>query len=167
LSREHQGPRAVLNALERLARGYGIERDRTRQDLELAATQLRDYQARVGQPFAHQDYLSRLTVLRDQLKAGLSSAPPEPGTEALPCVAELAEQIKALKSSHRIEAAPERTSKRRTEAEAPVTARIRRRAEAAETNDQAALPEPLAGGAWQRKLAGEGQASAGRVLEPG
>jgi hypothetical protein len=129
LSRENQGPRAVLNALERLARGYGTERDRTQQDLELAATQLRDYQARLGQPFPHDSYLSRLTALRDQLKARLSGTPPEPGVAAPPSVSELAERIKALQAAHKVEAAPERTGKRRTDAEEPVTARIRRRAE--------------------------------------
>ena len=36
LSRDHHGPRAVLNALERLADGYGSECDRVRQDLAIA-----------------------------------------------------------------------------------------------------------------------------------
>src|SRR5437762_44389 len=36
LSREHQGPRAVLNAMERLANAYGSECDRVRQDLGIA-----------------------------------------------------------------------------------------------------------------------------------
>jgi hypothetical protein len=44
LSREHQGPRAVLNALERLATAYGSDCDRVRQDLGIAESQLRDYQ---------------------------------------------------------------------------------------------------------------------------
>ena len=72
LSREHQGPRAVLNALERLASAYGSECARVRQDLAIAESQLRDYQARLGKPFLHDAYLSELTTLRDQLKAGLS-----------------------------------------------------------------------------------------------
>ena len=72
LSRDHHGPRAVLNALERLADGYGSECDRVRQDLAIAEAQLRDYQARLGKPFPHDAYLSELTGLRDQLKAGLS-----------------------------------------------------------------------------------------------
>ncbi len=76
LSREHQGPRAVLNALERLANGYGSECDRVRQDLAIAESQLRDYQARLGKPFLHDAYLSELTALRDQLKAGLSGDGP-------------------------------------------------------------------------------------------
>ena len=106
LSREHHGPRAVLNALERLAGGYGSECSRVRQDLAIAEGQLRDYQARLGTPFPHDAYLSELTGLRDQLKAGLSGAAPEPGADAPPAVAELAERIKALKAAHTIEAAP-------------------------------------------------------------
>lgn len=50
LSREHQGPRAVLNALERLAGAYGSECNRVQQDLSIAESQLRDYQARLGKP---------------------------------------------------------------------------------------------------------------------
>jgi hypothetical protein len=54
LSREHQGPRAVLNALERLAGGYGSECDRLRQAVAIAESQLRDYQAWLGKPFVHE-----------------------------------------------------------------------------------------------------------------
>jgi len=140
LSREHRGPRAVLNALERLAGGYGAECDRVRQELAIAEGQRRDYQARLGTPFPHDGYLSRLISLRDQLKAGLASpqparegglsgAAPAAADEPPPTVAELAEQIKALKSAHTIEATPERVAKRRSSAEEPVTARIRRRSE--------------------------------------
>src|SRR5439155_591212 len=50
LSREHHGPRAVLNAVERLATGYGSECERVRQDLAIAQSQLRDYQARLRKP---------------------------------------------------------------------------------------------------------------------
>jgi hypothetical protein len=74
LSRDHQGPRAVLNALERLANGYGSQCLRVRQDLAIAESQLRDYRERLGKPFPHEKYLSELTDLRDQLKAGLSAA---------------------------------------------------------------------------------------------
>src|SRR5438128_1844576 len=77
LSRDHHGPRAVLNALERLANTYRTECDRVRQDLAIAEAQLRDYQVRVGKPFLHESYLSQLTALRDQLKAGLSGAIPD------------------------------------------------------------------------------------------
>jgi hypothetical protein len=127
LSREHHGPRAVLNALERLAGGYGSECDRVREDLTIARDQQRDYQARLGQPFTHDAYLSGLTALRDQLKVGLSGATPEAGSEPQPGVAELAEQIKALRAARTIEATPERTGQRRTSAEEPVRGVARHR----------------------------------------
>ncbi len=82
LSREHQGPRAVLNALDRLVNAYGSECDRVRQDLAIAEAQLRDYRERLGKPFLHDVYLAELTTLRDQLKAGLSGATPEPGSQS-------------------------------------------------------------------------------------
>src|SRR5205807_2709638 len=66
--REHQGPRAVLNAVERLATAYGSECARVQQDLTIAESQLRDYQARLGKPFLHDAFLSELTTLRDRLK---------------------------------------------------------------------------------------------------
>jgi N12 class adenine-specific DNA methylase len=136
LSREHAGPRAILNALERLAKGYGVECATVRQDLGVAQAQLRDYQARLDSPFAHDSYLSKLTSLRDRLKAGLSGVTPEPGTEPIN-VSEIAEQIKALKAAHTIEAMPERAGKRSISAEEPVTARILRRAEVANGTGQA------------------------------
>ena len=146
LSREHQGPRAVLNAVERLARGYRVESERTRQDLAVAEGQLRDYQARVGQPFPHAAYLDQLAALRDQLKAGLSGAEPKEGE---PTVAELAEKIKALRAANSVEAAPTRTATRRLSAEEPVTARIRRR-------------EQEGTGEWQRLVSESGDRKAGR-----
>jgi hypothetical protein len=136
LSREHQGPRAVLNALERLAGSYGRECNRVRQELSVAEAQLRDYQARFGAPFSHESYLSQLTALRDQLKSGLSGTAPELGTEPMPGVSELVEQIKALKAAHTIEATPERVRKSPSSTEESVTARIRRRADPLSTPDQ-------------------------------
>jgi hypothetical protein len=126
LSRDHRGPRAVLNALERLAGGYIGQRESARQELAIAEGQHRDHQARIGRPFAHDAYLAELAELRDRLKASLSQATPEAG--AVPA-SELAERIKALKAAQTIEAAPERTAPRRVNAETPVTARIRRRPE--------------------------------------
>jgi len=129
LSRDHHGPRAILNALERLAGAYGFECDRVQQDLSIAESQLRDYQARLGKPFLHDAYLSELTNLRDQLKAGLSAPPSEPENEKGPSVSELAEKIKMLKAAHNIEATPQRVRQKSSSAEEPVTARIRRRQE--------------------------------------
>ena len=130
LSREHQGPRAVLNAVERLATGYGTDIERVRQDRTIAEGQLRDYQARLGKPFTLDAYLAELTALRDQLKAGLSRTSHQPDDDEGPSVSELAEKIKALKAANNIEATPQRARQKHSSAEEPVTARIRRRAEA-------------------------------------
>jgi hypothetical protein len=126
LSREHHGPRAILNALERLASSYGTECTRVRQNLAIAESQLRDYQVRLDKPFNHEDYLSALTTLRDQLKAGLSGKTSDPDTETLPTVSELAQKIKALKAAHTVEATPERLGKHHYSAEEPVAARLHR-----------------------------------------
>ena len=82
-----------------------------------------------------------MTALRDQLKAGLSQATPEPGTTP---VAELAKRIKSLKAAHTIDAAPERIAPRRIAGEVPVTARIRRRSESLPAALPPADPEPVA-----------------------
>jgi hypothetical protein len=137
LSREHQGPRAVLNALERLASAYGPECDRVRQDIGIAESQLRDYQAQLGKPFSLDAYLSELTALRDQLKAGLSATAHDASNETCPGVSDLAEKIKALKATHSIEATPQRIRQQRSSAEEPVTARIRRRTQATPMSDPA------------------------------
>ncbi len=144
LSREHQGPRAVLNALERLATGYGSDCDRTRQDLSIAEAQLRDYHARLGKPFTLETYLTELTSLRDQLKARLSGTGHETGQHDGPSVSELAGRIKALKAANSVEATPQRVRPKQSTAEEPITSRIRRRAEsmpaAGSTNDAGAIP---------------------------
>ena len=127
LSRDHQGPRAVLNALERLASGYGSESVRVRQDLSIAEAQLRDYQARLGKPFTHETYLAEMTSLLDQLKACLSASAHETDSVAGPSVSELAEKIMAIKAANTIEATPQRVRQKHAAAEEPITARIRRR----------------------------------------
>jgi N12 class adenine-specific DNA methylase len=130
LSRDHQGPRAVLNALERLVTGYGPECVRIRQDLAIAEAQLRDYRERLGKPFLHDNYLSDLTDLRDRLKLKLSAIGHESGQEGGPTASELADRIKALKAANTIEATPQRARQKCSSAEEPVTARIRRHQEA-------------------------------------
>jgi hypothetical protein len=127
--REHQGPRAVLNAVERLATTYGPECSRVRQDLAIAESQLRDYQVRLGEPFPHDSYLATLTTLRDHLKHGLSGTATDQGPDPQPSVSELAERIKVLKAENTVEGTPERGGVRHSSAEEPVTARIRRRRE--------------------------------------
>jgi N12 class adenine-specific DNA methylase len=135
LSRDHHGPHAVLNALERLAGSYKSQCDSTKQDLAIARDQLRDYESRLGAEFHHEVYLSQLTALRDRLKAGLSGAASEPTAEPGASVPEFAERIKAVKAAHTIEAVPERTGTHHSTAEEPVTAKIRRLAEAESVRD--------------------------------
>jgi N12 class adenine-specific DNA methylase len=135
LSRDHQGPRAVLNALERLATGYGSECVRVRQDLAIAESQLRDYRERLGKPFAHEHYLSELTSLRDQLKAGLSATAHDASNENGPTVSELADRVKALKAANTIETTPQRVQSKQATAEEPITARLRKRQEANSASD--------------------------------
>ncbi|MEX2188162.1 MAG: hypothetical protein WD875_15255 [Pirellulales bacterium] len=126
LSREHQGPRAIWNAVERLGGGYGRECAELRQDLGIAEAQLRDYQQRLGQPFAQEAYSSQLATLRDQLKAALSNHASEQSTKSGQSATELAERIKSLRAAHTVEAAPERAPHKETSAAESVTSRIRR-----------------------------------------
>ena len=145
------GGRALLNALERLATGYALERQRCEQDQAVAEGQLADYQSRIGAVFAHDDYQRKLTDLRDKLRAGLSGAEPVEGELT---AAEVAEQIKAMRASNTVEAAPARAGSRNvSRAERPVTARIRERAEG--------RPEPQA-----VELAPEPQPETPAPMEP-
>lgn len=73
--------------LERVAEPYASECDRVRHDLAIAESQLRDYQARLGQAFPHEAYLSQPTGLRDQLKLGLSASAAAPPDDKRPLVA--------------------------------------------------------------------------------
>jgi N12 class adenine-specific DNA methylase len=127
LSRDHQGPRAVLNALERLASGYGSECVRVRRDLAVAESQFRDYQGSLGKPFSHERYLSELTDSRDNLKVGLSATGHETSTDSKPDASDLAVRIKALMATNSVEATSQRVQSMQAAAEEPITARIRRR----------------------------------------
>jgi N12 class adenine-specific DNA methylase len=128
-ARQYPGPRAVLNELERLANSYGPACDQVRQNLAIAESQLRDYQASLGKPFTHEGYLSELTGLRDDLKSGLSGAPKKEGKEKGPSISELAGRIKTIKGAQSVEATSERVRQKHSSAEEPITARIRRRTE--------------------------------------
>ncbi len=121
---KNAGPRAVLNALARIADSYRSEITTSERDLELAKSQLSDFEQRLGRKFEHEAYMTELTTLRDQLRTGLSEAP----KEGMPTVSDIAGQIKVLKSSQAVEAAPEREAVR-VSAEEPVTARIKRQME--------------------------------------
>jgi N12 class adenine-specific DNA methylase len=104
LFKDSRGPRAVLNALGRLVSEFDERIESNRREMELARNQLSDYEARLGRPFGHAAYLDELTGLRDRLKTALSIPP----AEGEPTAAELAERIKTLMGSHKVEAAPAR-----------------------------------------------------------
>jgi hypothetical protein len=127
LSHDYQGPRAVLNALERLARSYAKECDQLRQDLTIAQSQLCDYESRLGKPFLQEKYHAELLALRDQLKISLSATTQQTTEDTGPSTWELARQINELKATQQIEASPERPRQVLIAAEEPITIRVRQR----------------------------------------
>jgi hypothetical protein len=137
--REGAGGRALLNALERITGGYGLERERCQQEKAVAEGQLTDYESRLGTVFRHGEYERQLSDLRDKLKAGLSGKAPEEGE---PTVAELDEFIKALRALNAVESAPARIgTKPQARAEKPVTARISRTRTEPETVPDEEVPD--------------------------
>jgi N12 class adenine-specific DNA methylase len=150
LMRDNPGPRAVLNALERLANGYDHACRANRGEISMKQGQLADFQARLGQVFEHGEYMSQLADLRDKLRDGLSEkAQQEPKPEG-PTVAELAQRIHELRALNTVEATPERTVRKAVRAERPVTARLKeklgeRQVEPvqAEVTPEPVTPEPV------------------------
>lgn len=114
--------------MERLAKSYESEAANVRQKLAIAHAQLRDYQERSGEPFAHEAYLAELTALRDALRASLSGASPAAAGKTRPTMLELADRIKALQTGQTVDALPRRTSALRESISAePIIERIRHR----------------------------------------
>jgi hypothetical protein len=129
LSRESQGPRACLNALERLFASYEARCEEVRRELALTETKLRDFEARLGAVFQHEHYIRELSTLRDELRAALSAKEQEGAGPKTRQSGELSELIRALKDSHTIEAAPAKRSGT-ARAERSVMARAHRQVEA-------------------------------------
>jgi hypothetical protein len=67
LAKDAHGPRAVLNALHRLAATYAERIEHVQTDITISRTRLCDLEARLSIPFAHAARLNHLTTLRDQL----------------------------------------------------------------------------------------------------
>jgi hypothetical protein len=154
--KDRPGPRAVFNGLNRLVEGYAAERERAERDVAVAEGQLRDYEARLGTPFAHDAYRTKLTDLRDRLRLGLSgeTAEVEPAGSS---VSELARAIQELRASNAVEAAPSRESNRAVAAaETPVTARIRHR------RDSPSSPTEGDAEDWRGRVAGENRSANAR-----
>jgi hypothetical protein len=134
LSREHRGPRAIMNAVARLVDSYEGERARAAKDLEISRGQLRDYQSRIGGVFQHGAYLEELHALRDQLERALSDKPGEADQ------GDIVTRIKALRDAHTVEAAPERAKRQAASIEEAVTTRIMRGREPAPAPVQIEIP---------------------------
>jgi hypothetical protein len=130
LSRDHHGPRAVLNALDRLTGGYASDCVRVQKELGITESQLRDYRARLGSAFLHEGYLAELTGLRDRLKAALSGDGRDSEAGSAESASEPAQSIKNLNAGQTIDSSPQRLGQVRLSAEVPVTARILRKLEA-------------------------------------
>jgi hypothetical protein len=144
LARDVHGPRAILNAVERVIGTAEAERDKATRDLAIAQGQLRDYEARLGAGFAHATYLEALTGLRHQLEAALSRTAHEGADASLPTVGALVERLKALQAAHTVEAVPERATPRRTATvEEAITTRIRQREQAEATPQPDGVPTPV------------------------
>jgi N12 class adenine-specific DNA methylase len=136
------GPRALLNAAERIASGYTQEIAYAEADLQLAETQLADYSQRIGNAFSLESYLNELTTLRNLLKESLSATAAAQGTAG--DVTATASRIKELIASADSRTASARTESREVSAEEPIAQRVRRRLEA-EAHDESAerdLPVP-------------------------
>ena len=142
LSRTAQGPRACVNALDRLFAGYESRCEEIRRELALDEVKLRDYEARLGSGFPHERYIEALSALRDELRLALSAAPlGGAGPKARPAE-ELSELIGALKGSHAAEGVSVERPGSATRSKRPDTARFRRRAAA----DMHATIEPAPSG---------------------
>ena len=145
LARDFHGPRAILNAVERLIGSYETERAKTIRDVGIAQSQQRDYDARLGTPFAHTGYLDELTSLRHHLESALSSTAQPVSDATLPDVGAIVERIKTLKATHTLEAAPGRTATRSiATVEEAITTRIRQREQAEAVPQPDDEPPPVA-----------------------
>ncbi len=132
LSRDHQGPRAVLNVLQRLAAGYVEQIEKASNEGELYARQFTDYQQRQGLPFADDGYLNQLHSLRDELRSALSI---RPGSDMIQpdaaaptrSASDVSQAIQSLMASHIHEQSPKLEASERgaATAELPVTTRLR------------------------------------------
>jgi N12 class adenine-specific DNA methylase len=125
LSRDHQGPRAVMNALERLRNSYRVEMQTAEQELLLKQRQFQDYDARLGQSFAAARYVQQLTALRDQLKAKLSKKESGDADPAEKPTHELIEAYQAMKAGQQAEIIPLRPKSAEKTLELPIASRVR------------------------------------------
>jgi len=111
LARDVHGPRAMLNAVERLIGSATMEHDRATRDLEIARASGGTMKPGWAQPLP-------MRVSGDpngpaQPARGRAVPPAQDGAEAsLPSVGALVECLKALHAAHTLEVAPERSAPR-------------------------------------------------------
>ena len=136
LSRDHQGPRAVLNALERLAGGYGSECDRVRQDLAIAEVAASRLPGPPGQAFPARRLPGRTDhACVTSSRPAFPARPRSQATRKGRAFPNWPSRSRRSKPPTRIEATPQRDRQKHSSAEEPVTARIRRRTEAVPASD--------------------------------
>jgi len=96
LAKDSHGPRAVLNALNRICEAMPESITRVESQLTLDEKRLCDFQARIGQAFPHSERLESLTALRDQLRLSLAAPIQEgdQGADAAKAQADLNRQVR-------------------------------------------------------------------------
>lgn len=132
LSSDRNGPRAILNALQRMVSSYAERIDDTRQRLSVAEQQVKDYQERSGSKFEQEGYATELRSLRDQLRNALSQNENDTPKDEKPVLSasEIASQIEQLRSSQIISHGVEREhGKKQTKAIEAITTQIHKRKE--------------------------------------
>lgn len=137
------GPRALLNAAERLTESMASQVRETTEELELARRQLADYRQRQERPFEQEDLLAELTRLRNSLRQALSRSERPEGAdaaetpeEAAPTTQELSAEIKELLASRQgAETAEPAREAAVSTAEEPIAARLRRHVAQTEYRD--------------------------------
>jgi hypothetical protein len=128
LSNDHQGPRALLDAANRLINSFEDQHQRTTAAIELAKKQHHDCQQRVGISFEFDEYVKELSQLRDGLKLALSDRPSESDTTHLLSVREITAKIKSLRSLYTSYETPKRNAEVQVSiAVEPIVARLKRR----------------------------------------
>jgi hypothetical protein len=130
LAKESQGPRAVMNALQRLVQSYSERVEHVQSDITIGQNQLRDFEARVAVPFTHTARLETLSTLRDQLQRSLSApnGTPQANEANAMTMAAVSAQLRELLSakSHPDASSPNRHWVGRTETHDAVRARVGR-----------------------------------------
>lgn len=130
LSKDNTGPRAFLNAMKRILDTYDERIKEANASVTLLSKQLEDLRNHAGASFAHEDRISRLTALRDQLKQSLSSDVSPEVANSLPPILDLMQQVDdLLKVSVDVSDTTRTSQANQHVLELPITEQIRLRRE--------------------------------------